>query len=52
MKEESMQQRMNPVLIMILALVPVFAVGMAQAATITFEAIDLEDVNVGEDLWQ
>jgi hypothetical protein len=52
MKEESMQQRMSPVRVMMLVFVSVFAVGMAQAATITFEAIDLDDVNVGEDLWQ
>jgi hypothetical protein len=43
---------MSPVLNMMLALVSVFEVGIAQAATITFEAIDLDDVNVGEDLWQ
>jgi hypothetical protein len=47
-----MQRIVNPVLLVVLALVSVLALGKAQAATITFQAIDLEDVNTGEDLWQ
>jgi hypothetical protein len=47
-----MKLRVSPVLLVGLVLVSVFTVGTAQAAMITFQATDLEDVNVGEDLWQ
>jgi hypothetical protein len=47
-----MKPRVSSVLLVGLVLLSVFAVGTAQAAMITFQATDLDDVNVGEDLWQ
>ncbi len=44
--------KINPICMLLLAVVLAFPIGEAQAIEIKYQAIDLADTTVGEDLWQ